>query len=76
MFPDHVLCRMIRVTDKSGKNSLAFDEFLQLTAFLEEMRTNFRRADQDGNGKVRSKIPITVNVLPLARDMCISGVIL
>jgi len=44
--------RMIRVTDKTGKNSLSFEEFLQLTAFLEEMRTNFRRADQDGNGKV------------------------
>lgn len=52
VFPDHVLRRMIRVTDKTGKNSLSFEEFLQLTAFLEEMRTNFRRADQDGNGKV------------------------
>lgn len=53
VFPEHVLKRMIRVADKSNKNSITFDEFLHLTNFLEEQRASFRRADQDGNGKVR-----------------------
>jgi Ca2+-binding EF-hand superfamily protein len=51
-FNDRVIRRMIQHLDAGQRGGVSFEEFAQLTRFLEFMRESFAREDQDKNGKV------------------------
>jgi Ca2+-binding EF-hand superfamily protein len=51
-FQDRVIRRMIQHLDAGQRGGVSFEEFAQLTRFLEFMRESFSREDHDKNGKV------------------------